>query len=66
MSATIRTEQLTKRYGKYRGITDVDLEVTNFDPIPDQVDDLARQLLMGVVLMVALVINGVLAKRGGT
>lgn len=27
------------------------------------VDDLARQLLMGVVLMVALVINGVLAKR---
>ena len=27
------------------------------------VDDLARQLLMGVVLMVALVINGLLAKR---
>lgn len=29
------------------------------------VDDLARQLLMGTVLMVALVINGLLAKRGG-
>lgn len=27
------------------------------------VDDLARQLLMGVVLMIALVINGLLAKR---
>lgn len=27
------------------------------------IDDLARQLLMGVVLLVALVINGVLAKR---
>lgn len=29
----------------------------------DWIDDLARQLLMGVVLLVALVINGVLAKR---
>jgi ribose transport system permease protein len=28
------------------------------------VDDLARQLLMGTVLMVALVVNGLLAKRG--
>ena len=29
----------------------------------DWIDDLARQLLTGVVLMVALVINGLLAKR---
>ncbi len=29
----------------------------------DWIDDMARQLLTGVVLMAALVINGLLAKR---